>query len=279
MYNPWRFRVFPAGRADAASEWVSFDLAASDAAGLSLAGGLVVFMATSRQTMDELVALALGLLLASLDLGILLTQIPAADATAWALLLAIAGALVWPRLQRFDPQKIQAWGLAVVYVALVYAAIPVFPDVWGRLREHIGPGIAHLGTIPVAGSALYMAVKAWRRARSEIALWRLPVLVLVLGLYACMLSAFGRFPAERLHLLEYGVMAVVLFRALSLHRQNPAAYAWALLLTTVIGFGDETIQWILPQRFFELKDVALNLAAGSLGLALTAIERGRAGNR
>lgn len=281
LYNPWRFRVFPAGRPAAVSAWVSFDLAASDAAGFSLAGGLVVLMATTRQTMDELLALALGLLLASADLGILLAQIPAADATAWALLLAIAGALVWPRLQRYNPQRIQAWGLAVGYVAIVYATVPVFPDVWRRLRELTGPGIAHLGTILVAGSALYLAVRAWRRARIEVALWRLPVLVLVLGLYAWLLSVFGRYPAERLHLLEYGVMAVVLLRALSLHRQHPAAYAyaWALVLTTIIGFGDETIQWILPQRFFELKDVALNVAAGSLGLALTALARGRAGHR
>jgi VanZ family protein len=100
---------------------------------------------------------------------------------------------------------------------------------------------------------------------------------IVIGFYAWLLSAFDRYPAERLHLLEYGLMAFVLCRALRLDLPPRVANCWALGLTTVIGFGDETIQWVLPQRYFELKDVALNVAAGSLGLALTALARGRTG--
>ncbi len=276
LYNPWRFRVYPQGRPDAASDWVSFNLEASDAVGFSLSGSIFVLTVTARQTMDELLALVRGLFLGIVDLGILLAQIPAADATAWALLLAIAGALVWPRLQRFGETRVRAWGLVVAYVAIVYATVPVFPDVWGRLREHSGPGIAHLGTIPVVVAALWLAVKAWRQAMAEHAPWRLVILTLVLGVYVWLLANFGQYPAERLHLLEYGVMAVLLFRALCLHLKVPLAYASALGLTAVIGFGDETIQWVLPQRFFELKDAGLNVVAGSLGLALTALTQKRA---
>ena len=279
LYNPWRFRVYPQGRPDAASDWVTFNLEASDAVGFSLSPSLFVLTVTARQTMDELLALARGLLLGVVDLGMLLAQIPAADATAWALLLAIAGALVWPRLQRFEATRVRAWGLVIAYVAIVYATVPVFPDVWGRLREHIGPGIAHLGTIPVAAAALWLAVKAGRRAMAENAPWRLLILTLVLAAYVWLLAAFGQYPAERLHLLEYGVMAVVLFRALCLHLKVPVAYASALGLTAIIGFGDETIQWLLPQRFFELKDAGLNVVAGSLGLVFTALTGRRASHQ
>ena len=40
----------------------------------------------------------------------------------------------------------------------------------------------------------------------------------------------------------------------------------ALVLTVLVGVGDESIQWILPQRFFEVKDVVLNAVSGVLGL-------------
>ena len=278
LYNPWRFRVYPRGQPAAASPWVTFDLAPSDAGGWSFTGSFFLLVGATRQTGGELVDLVHGLALGCVDLGVWLAGIPAADATAWALLLAIAGALVWPRLQRFGEVRVRAWGLVVAYVAIVYSTVPIFPDVWRRLREHTGDeAIAHLGTIVVGGLALALGVRAWRQARADRAAWRLPILALVIGLYAYLLSAFGRFPAERLHLLEYGLMAFVLYRALRLDLSARAAHGWALGLSAVIGFGDETIQWVLPQRFFELKDVALNVAAGFLGLALTALARGRSG--
>ncbi len=274
LYNPWRFRVYPRNQPSAASDWVIFDLASSDAGGWSLLGSFVLLHATILQTGTELIDLAKGLMLGLVDLGLLLVQISVADATAWALLLAIAGALVWPRLQRFGEHRIRAWALAVAYVAIVYATVPVFPDVWRRLREHTGDeAIGHLGTLVVGGLVLALAVKAWRQARVDGAMLRLVPLAFVLGLYAWLLAIFGTFPAERLHLLEYGLMAFLLHRALCIDRSTVPAYVWALALTSVIGFGDETIQWLLPQRFFELKDAALNVAAGSLGLALTALAR------
>ena len=63
-------------------------------------------------------------------------------------------------------------------------------------------------------------------------------------------------------------MAFVLCRALRLDLPPRVANCWALGLTPVIGFGDETIQWVLPQRFFELKDIQLNAVSGALGLLL-----------
>ena len=277
LYNPWRFRVYPRGQSAAASDWVTFDLALSDAGGWSFMGSFVLLVGLTRQTGVELVDLVVGLGLGLIDLGVWVTGIPAADATAWALLLVIAGAFLGPRLQRYGENRVHAWGMAVAYVIFIYATVPVFPVVWKRLAEHAGASIGHLGTILVSVLALALGLRAWRQARSEGAAWRLPIVAIVIGFYAWLLSAFDRHPAERLHLLEYGLMAFVLCRALRLDLPPRVANCWALGLTTVIGFGDETIQWVLPQRYFELKDVALNVAAGSLGLALTALARGRTG--
>lgn len=271
LYNPWRFRVYPRGQPSAASDWVTFHLAASGDGSISWAGNWFLVAAAVSQTAGELADLARGLGLGLIDAAVWLAAIPLADVTAWALLAAIAGALVWPRLERFGADTGRAWAFVVVYVAIVYATIPVFPTLWGHLRELTGPGISHLGTIAVIVAAVVPAWRVTSRARADGQLWRLPLLLVVLALYGWTLHKFGRFPAERLHLLEYGLLAFLLVRALRRNLDAPAAYAWSLGLTAVIGFGDETIQWVLPQRYFELKDAGLNVVAGTLGLCLTAL--------
>jgi choline-sulfatase len=280
LYNPWRFRVFSQGQPHAGSEWVSFDLAPSTDGGWSVAGSFLLFTLAVGQTAAELFNLARGLVLGSVDLALWLSGIPAADVTAWALLFAIAAALIWPRLQVFGEDRVRAWGIALAYVVFVYATVPVFPTLWTRLQGHAGAkGAAHLGTVIVGGLALLLAYHALRRAREGGLLWRVPAIAVVLGLYVWLLAAFGTFPAERLHLLEYGFMAFLVHRALAPDMESTSAYASAVVLTSLLGFGDETIQWVLPQRFFELKDVALNVAAASLGLALIALAKGGRGQR
>lgn len=275
LYNPWRFRVFPKGNPEASSDWVTFELAAAGDGGVPLTMQLSGAVFAAGAVAGQIGDLVVGLLWSLADLGVWLASLDAADLTAWALLIAIAGALVWPRLQRFGEARLRAWGMALAYVAIVYATVPVFPTIWSHVREHTGEvAIAHLGTIAVISLAAAISVRVWRQPRTATTLLRRLALLVVLVLYGLLLVRFGQFPAERLHLLEYGFMAWLLHRALVLHTRPGVAYPLALALTAVIGFGDETIQWILPQRFFELKDVGLNIVSAGLGLACTALAGG-----
>ena len=49
-----------------------------------------------------------------------------------------------------------------------------------------------------------------------------------------------------------------------------AAYAAAALIGTAIGWGDELVQAILPNRVYDLRDVALNAAGSVLGVVVLA---------
>ena len=96
----------------------------------------------------------------------------------------------------------------------------------------------------------------------------LPYLALaaIAVVYGYLLQVYAIYPAERLHLVEYGFVGFFLFRALRFDMGRLNAYIAALVLTAVIGFVDESIQWVLPQRYFEMKDVQLNAISGALGL-------------
>jgi arylsulfatase A-like enzyme len=270
LYNPWTFRVYPSGQADAASQWVTFHLAPSGA----LAGGFsspsiswLIALQAVRSVLAESAHLARGLGLGLLDLYIWVSGVPPADLSAWVLLAAIVAAAIWPQVRKIGPDRCGRWGVALAFIALVYSTVPFFPVIWRRLTENTQGANRHIGIVLVVFVGIAVIARVWRRVRYSQ--W-VPYVALaaIFAAYGYLLAVFGRFPAERLHLLEYGLVAVLLFRALALDLSRHRAYFAGFCLTVFIGIIDETIQWVLPQRFFELKDIQLNAVSGALGLLL-----------
>ena len=94
-----------------------------------------------------------------------------------------------------------------------------------------------------------------------------------LGVVAVYLMVLVRIeiPAERTHIIEYGVVAVFIHQAL-MERVNQggkvsAPAIFAILLTVLAGAIDECIQAILPGRVFDLRDILFNSLAGLMAIA------------
>jgi VanZ family protein len=78
-------------------------------------------------------------------------------------------------------------------------------------------------------------------------------------------------PEEAIHVAEYGVIGILVYRALSHRTRDFSIYIMAALIVGMIGVLDEYIQWIAPSRVFDLRDIRTNFVAGSLGqLAIVA---------
>ena len=106
--------------------------------------------------------------------------------------------------------------------------------------------------------------------------------------YLVLLTAVPMLPEERLHFLEYGVVAILIYEALLERRTRiaesglttPTGLAIlppvvvAALTTGILGWIDEGIQAFLPNRYYDLRDVAFNATAGMLSLiSLKLVER------
>ena len=79
-------------------------------------------------------------------------------------------------------------------------------------------------------------------------------------------------PAERIHFLEYGLLAFLAYKALEKDMiQKKSLYALTLLMVAAVSLLDEGIQYLLPNRVGELRDVALNVVSGILGLVITSV--------
>lgn len=101
------------------------------------------------------------------------------------------------------------------------------------------------------------------------------------GVLAVYTMAFVRLGmAERTHLFEYSLVAVLIYQALSERRRNGASVPspWVLTVfgTALIGWMDEGIQALIPNRHYDWVDVGFNaLAAVVAGTASVAVDWAR----
>ena len=164
------------------------------------------------------------------------------------------------------------WLRAAALVVLIYSTLYLvrWPIEFLRERNLLRVGVALIFVLALAWLAA--AIRRRRPGRREIA-----VLALIALPFAWFLWLMGR-PEERLHLLEYGLLGGLVYAALlerTGHRQTdghsvrPVAL-WvpiaAIVITGLAGWLDEGIQHLLPNRYYDIRDVAYNVIGGALAV-------------
>ena len=111
---------------------------------------------------------------------------------------------------------------------------------------------------------------AWRQGASAVQYG------IGLGVAAVYLLVFVRMgiPEERTHLIEYGVVALLIHESLR-ERRAPHAALGAIALASAFGLIDELIQAVVPSRTYDSEDVVFNTLAAVMAVAARlAIEAG-----
>jgi hypothetical protein len=88
-----------------------------------------------------------------------------------------------------------------------------------------------------------------------------------LGLNTHFLESLDIYPivaAEKIHFLEYGLLGLLLCKTLSYQIKDKSAYLVALVIVYLVGMTDETLQWALPNRVGEYRDIWINVVSGGL---------------
>lgn len=155
-------------------------------------------------------------------------------------------------------------------MGLILVTLPLTPILWRTATRIFGArfdSVAYVvSALVTLGIVIYMI---WRW--SAFGLVRF-LLIAGLGfVYYYLLIFHCKFPAERLHLIEYGLLAYLLFRALRMDFSRALSYAMSFLISSGYGVFDEIIQYILPNRAFEVRDIMTNLMASALGLLIVAV--------
>lgn len=161
-----------------------------------------------------------------------------------------------------------------VAVAFLFAALYPLQFVLDALRaRNLLRGM--IAGLFLSGAALVAFGLARRRA--SLRAWL--VLLLAGATYAGLALAMA-VPQERLHLVEYGALALLLRAAFSARFTDGApggngrgVNTWTLATATAIGWLDEAIQGMLPNRQYDLRDVGFNALAAALALGVAAAIR------
>jgi hypothetical protein len=154
------------------------------------------------------------------------------------------------------------WLVLLAYVAIVYGSLPWTRDVLIALdqRELVG-GMVTACYFAAAALVVYHVVFDVRLT-DRVAFGALVALGAAVGGLVLGLSI----PEERLHFLQYGLMAMLARRAVAARLRGWAQYLAAVALASAAGWGDELLQAILPTRVYDLRDVLINACAAVLAM-------------
>jgi VanZ family protein len=145
-----------------------------------------------------------------------------------------------------------------VYLAAIYATLGVVRTITNFLRDQgvlrISIAVAFVLSVGLILTLIFRDPR--RRSRRFI----LALLAIAL-VYAAAIFPMDS-PEEKIHFIEYGVVALLAYEAFPVRRR----YLTAAVFVLAAGWIDELIQGLLPTRYYDLRDVAFNAAAGLLAL-------------
>ena len=262
LYNPFSFRVVDS--VGQASSWVSFRI---EPTGDAAPSKMMAIIAPSIFVWGETLILFEGLTLALVELGSLVGHVPISDVLGWLLIISLLGGLFAPLLCRAGSDRTWAWFVVLAYTLAIFATLGVMPQVWGALIAYTKGRMNYGGSIVVVMAGVIVLVMMVRRGAS---LRGYAVLIPLSATYVYLLLALSTLPAERFHLAEYGLLSLLAYRALRLDAGVAASCLVGCGLACVAGAVDETIQWTLPNRVFEWKDVGLNALSSVLAMGIIA---------
>jgi len=157
-----------------------------------------------------------------------------------------------------------SWLWAGCWLLFIYMTIPLARTIQEYVRDHGGKTLLLVVTFGAFAVAALLLIRSVWRGQLRCQPSGMIVLGMVFGLFCTMTWNLRLNPEESLHFVQYGVLGILLFRALRHRLSDPSVYLVAALLGILLGLCDELIQWIVPRRFFDYRDVGINAMAGLL---------------
>ena len=166
-------------------------------------------------------------------------------------------------------KKILAWLWVGLCILAIFLVVPTARTIQKFVSSVGGRSLFGYAVLAATGlvffSLLYILIFRLKIRAAANYVW----LTAVAGLYVYFTLKLWRNPEEAVHFLEYGLLGYLLFRALSFSIRDSSIYPGAFLIGSLVGVGDEILQWMMPNRYWDFRDAGLNaLAAGLIQVAI-----------
>ena len=157
-----------------------------------------------------------------------------------------------------------SWILVSLCILAIFLVVPAARSIQNFVSVRWGRSLFGYSVLAVTFLAflilLYVLIFRLKIRSPSNYVW----LSLIAVLYFYFTLKLWEAPEEAIHFLEYGLLGYFLFRALSLRIKSKTIYLVAILIGSLVGTFDEILQWIVPKRYWDLRDVGLNVLSGIL---------------
>lgn len=157
------------------------------------------------------------------------------------------------------------WLWTLVAVLGIYATLGLAQTMAGALRDRgLITAAFNVGLFLIAAAVVVHGLRT-RPALFEVAI--------VAGIAAIYLMVMLRMvvPEERSHLIEYSIVALLIFEALRERKKQgkhvPVPALLAIGGTTLIGIIDECLQFFIPNRVFDWFDILFDFLASVMAVS------------
>jgi hypothetical protein len=160
--------------------------------------------------------------------------------------------------------RARPWILVTLWVLVIYTTIPFVRALREWFVARWSPLLISWAVAAVIVVAAVVTLALLARRAGEFRPGALPWIIAVATVMVLWTFSLRRSPEEAVHFLEYGVLALLLHRALRPFIPDASVFVAGALLGALVGTVDEVIQWISPSRFWDWRDLVLNAGAGVL---------------
>lgn len=157
-----------------------------------------------------------------------------------------------------------SWFWVLAWTGAIFLTIPFVRLATSFVKENWG-SVVFTYAIILVFVVLTGAILATLLKRRTLPPGRIVPILVVAAIYIYL--TFGLksgTPEEAVHYIEYGILGCLTFRAFTHRITDPTIYLAATLTGALIGMIDEAIQWLVPGRYFDLRDIWLNVTAVAL---------------
>lgn len=142
------------------------------------------------------------------------------------------------------------WWIVILYTVLILVSLPWARQMWDFVGNKNGFFIL-IGLYVCSVGILYIRIRN----------------ILFIGLLGIIIFAIFKLiplPIERIHFIQYGILGWLAYLA---------GGRKAFFYVIAIGILDELIQGILPNRYFDIRDIFMNIIGGCIGIGIRFYER------
>lgn len=178
----------------------------------------------------------------------------------------IKGTKVYHKLMQ---NKLFVWSLIGCYVTFIYSTLyimrPILNFLKATLNSYLNLSVGLMFLIILSLVLVHIISNREHYSVNQY-LW----FSFISCLYGLVLYIL-ELPEEQVHFIEYGILSALIYVALTHDINNKSIYFLSAIIVFVFGTIDEVIQWVLPNRCFDIRDLIMNGIAGILAQLLIAM--------